>query len=379
MGIIIKEVTNKRERKKFVKFNVELYKDNPYHVPGLIDEEMTMLDKDKNPAFEVGESIYFLAYRDDKIVGRIAGLINYRSNEVWKQKRARFGFVDFIDDAEVADALFGAVENWAMEKGMDALHGPLGFTDLDYEGMLVYGFDQLGTMATIYNYPYYPEHLERMGYEKEQDWKEFKIYIPDEIPEKHLRIGELVKKKYGLKTMKFKKRKEIWPYAHKIFHTLNATFAPLYGFAPLTDKQIDYYVNMYIPMLRLDMITVIIHEADDEVVGFGISLPSLSKALQKSKGRMFPFGFISLLRALKSEPKVVDLYLTGVLPEYQGKGVNALLFNDLIPVYIKAGVEYAETNPELESNSAVQAQWDYFKREHHKTRRAFKKDLKIER
>jgi GNAT superfamily N-acetyltransferase len=376
MGVIIKQATDKKELKKFVKFNIELYKGNPYHVPGLIDEEMMTLDKDKNPAFEIGEAICFLAYRDDKIAGRIAGLINYRSNEVWKQKRARFGFVDFIDDDEVVDALFNAVETWAKEKGMDELHGPLGFTDLDHEGMLIDGFDQVGTMATIYNYPYYPRHMERMGYEKEQDWKEFKIYIPDKIPEKHLRIGEIVKKKYGLKTMKFKNRKEIWPYAYKIFHALNAAYSPLYGFAPLTDKQISYYVNMYIPMIRLDMVTVIIREADDEVVGFGITLPNLSKALKKAKGRIFPFGIIPLLRALKSKPKVVDLYLTGVLPEYRGKGVNALLFNDLIPVYIKAGVEYAESNPELETNNAVQAQWDYFKREHHKTRRAFKKVLK---
>ncbi|MDR1201219.1 MAG: hypothetical protein LBL58_06255 [Tannerellaceae bacterium] len=376
MGVIIKEVTNKKERRKFVKFNIELYKGNPYHVPGLIDEEMMTLDKNRNPAFEIGEGVCFLAYRDDKIVGRIAGLINYRSNEVWEQKRARFGFVDFIDDAEVVDALFDAVENWARDRGMDELHGPLGFTDLDHEGMLIDGFDQLGTMATIYNHPYYPEHMERIGYEKEQDWKEFKIYIPDKIPEKHLRIGEIVKKKYGLKTMKFKNRKEIWPYAYKIFHALNAAYSPLYGFAPLTDKQIDYYVKMYIPMIRLDMVTVIIREEDDEVVGFGITLPNLSRALQKAKGRIFPFGIIPLLRALKSKPKVVDLYLTGVLPEYQGKGVNALLFNDLIPVYMNAGVEYAESNPELETNNAVQAQWDYFKREHHKTRRAFKKELK---
>jgi GNAT superfamily N-acetyltransferase len=376
MGVIIKEVTNKKELRKFVKFNIELYKGSPYHVPGLIDEEMMTLDKDKNPAFEVGEGICFLAYRDDRIVGRIAGLINYRSNEVWKQRRARFGFVDFIDDAEVVDALFGAVENWAKERGMDELHGPLGFTDLDHEGMLIDGFDQMGTMATIYNHPYYPKQIERIGFEKEQDWKEFKIYIPGEMPEKHLRIGEIVKKKYGLKVMKFKNRKEIWPYAYKIFHALNAAYSPLYGFAPLTDKQIDYYVKMYIPMIRLDMVTVIIRQEDDEVVGFGITLPNLSRALRKAKGRIFPFGIIPLLRALKSKPKVVDLYLTGVLPEYQGKGVNALLFNDLIPVYQKAGVEYAESNPELETNNAVQAQWDYFKREHHKTRRAFKKELK---
>ena len=376
MGVVIKEVTSKKELKKFVKFNIDLYKGNPYHVPGLIEEEMVTLDKKKNPAFEVCDAIYFLAYKDGKIAGRIAGMINRKSNEVWNQQRARFGFLDFIDDTEVVNALFEAVEKWAAQQGMKEIHGPMGFTDMDHEGMLIEGFDQLGTMAAIYNYPYYPQHMERMGYSKDQDWHEFKIYIPEGIPEKHQRIGEIVKKKYGLKTMKFKKTKEIWPYAQKIFETLNEAYAPLYGFAPLTQKQIDYYVKMYIPMIRLDLVTLIIREEDDTVVGFGISLPSLSKAMQKAKGHLFPFGWIHLLKALKTKPKVIDLYLTGVLPEYQNKGVNALLFNDLIPVYIGLGVEYAESNPELASNNAVQAQWDYFKREHHKTRRAYIKNLK---
>ena len=327
MSVVIKEVTSKKELKKFVKFNIELYKGNPYHVPGLIEEEMVTLDKKKNPAFEVCDAIYFLAYKDGKVVGRIAGMINRRSNETWNQKHARFGFVYFID--------------------------------------------QIGTMATIYNYPYYPKQMERMGYTKDQDWHEFKIYIPDGVPEKHLRIGEIVKKKYGLKVMKFKNAKSIMPYAQKVFQTLNESYAPLYGFARLTQKQIDYYINMYIPMLRYDLVTLIVREEDDEVVGFGISLPNLSKAMQKAKGHLFPFGWIHLLKALKSKPKVIDLYLTGVLPEYQSKGVNALLFNDLIPVYKSVGAVYAESNPELETNNAVQAQWDYFKREHHKTRRAY--------
>lgn len=375
MSVQVREVRGKKELRQFVKFNIDLYKENPYHVPGLIDEELVTLDKKKNPAFEVCDAVYFLAYKDGKIAGRIAGMVNRRSNETWQQKYARFGFVDFIDDQEVTDALFGAVEQWARGQGMEAIQGPMGFTDLDHEGMLIDGFDQLGTMATIYNYPYYPQHMERLGYEKDQDWHEFKIYIPDGIPEKHQRIGEIVKKKYGLKTMKFTRTKDIMPYAQKVFETLNASYAPLYGFAQLTQKQIDYYIQMYIPMLRLDLVTLIVREQDDQVVGFGISLPSLSKALQKARGRMLPFGWFHLLKALKTKPKVIDLYLTGVLPEYQNKGVNALLFNDLIPVYKRIGTVYAESNPELESNSAVQAQWDYFKREHHKTRRAFIKRL----
>ena len=375
MSIEIKEVTTKKELKRFVKFNIELYKDNPYHVPGLIDEEIMTLSKDKNPAFETCEAIYFLAYENGKIVGRIAGIIVHDSNRIWNQKNARFGFVDFVDNKEVADALFNAVIVWAKEKGMSALHGPLGFTDLDHEGMLIEGFDRLGTMASIYNYPYYPQHMVRMGFEKDEDWNEYKIYIPEEVPEKHKRISEIVKQKYGLKILKFKKRKEIWPYANRIFEALNASYAQLYGFSPLTARQIEYYVKMYIPMLRLNLITLIIRESDDAVVGFGISLPSLSRAMQKAKGSLFPFGFIYLLKALYSKSKVVDLYVMGVLPEYKNKGVNALIFNDLIPEYISMGTEYGESNPELVKNNAIQAQWDYFKTEHHKTRRSFIKQI----
>ena len=375
MSVEIREVTGKKELKKFVKFNIDLYKENLYHVPSLIEEEMMTLDKTKNPAFEVCDAIYFLAYKEGEIVGRIAGIINCPSNETWGQKRARFGFVDFIDDKEVVDALFEAVEKWARKKGMEEIFGPMGFTDMDHEGMLVEGFDQLSTMATIYNFPYYPVHMERMGFVKDQDWHEFKIYIPDGVPEKHLRIGEIVKKKYGLKVVKFKSAKEVMPYARPIFHTLNAAYAPLYGFSKLTEKQIDYYIKMYIPMLRFDLVTLIVREEDDAVVGFGISLPNLSNAMRKARGHMLPFGWIHLLKALKSKPKVVDLYLMGVLPEYQSKGVNALLFNDLIPVYRSLGTIYAESNPELETNNAVQAQWDYFKREHHKSRRAYLKKL----
>ena len=375
MNIVIKEVTGKKELRQFVRFNIDLYKGNPYHVPSLIYDEMMTLDRKQNPAFEVCDAIYFLAYKGDRIVGRIAGIINRRSNEVWNQKRARFGLVDFIDDDEVVDALFNAVRQWAKQQGMEELCGPMGFTDLDHEGMLVHGFDQLGTMATIYNHPYYPQQLERMGFVKDQDWHEFKVYVPDCVPEKHLRIGEIVKREYGLKIVKCKSKKEVMPYARPLFETLNISYAPLYGFSPLTDKQIDYYINMYIPMLRLDLLTLIVREEDNAVVGFGISIPSLSRALQKTKGQLWPFGWFHLLKALRSKPEIVDLYLMGVLPEYQSKGVNALLFNDLIPIYKSLGVVYAESNPELETNNAVQAQWDYFKREHHKTRRVFIQQL----
>ena len=375
MAIEIREVKDKSTLRKFVKFNIELYKDNPYHVPTLIEDEMMTLDKERNPAYEFCESILFLAYKDDKIVGRIAGIINHSANEVWSQQYARFGFLDFIDDEEVSGKLFEAVEKWALEKGMNGIQGPLGFTDLDHEGLLVWGFDQLGTMATIYNHAYYQRHIERLGYAKDQDWQEFKVTIPEKIPEKMVRISEIVLKKYDLQLLKFKKTKEIWPYARKIFELWNEAYRPLYGYSPLTGKQIDYYVKMYIPMLRLDLITLVVRKSDDAVIGLCITLPSLAKALKKAKGSLFPFGWIYLLNALHGKNKVVDLYLMGVSPEYQNKGVNALIFYDLIPIYNKVGYEYAESNPELELNHKMQSQWADFDVEHHKTRRAFLKHL----
>ncbi len=376
MAVTIKRITELSDLKKFSKFNIQLYKDNRYHVPELISDEVATLNPDVNPAFEFCEAAYFLAYRDKKIVGRIAGIINHRANDTWNQTNARFGFVDFINDKEVVDALFKAVEDWAREKGMEMLQGPMGFTDFDHEGMLVEGFDQLSTMNTIYNYAYYPKHMDRLGFVKDQDWKEFRITIPKEIPERHRRIAGIIKDKYGLKILKFKSQKEIMPYAHRVFETLNQSYAPLYGYSELTEKQIDYYVKQYIPMLRLDFLTLVIREADDKVVGVAITIPNLSHALKKAKGSLFPFGWAYLLKALKSKKNdVVDLYLIGIIPEYQNKGVNALIFEDLCKVFNEHGVKYAESNPELETNAAVQMQWDYFEKEHHKTRRAYIKRL----
>jgi GNAT superfamily N-acetyltransferase len=376
MAVKIVEVTDISSLKKFVTFNIQLYKGNPYHVPSLIMDELMTLRKDKNPAFDFCESIYFLAYKDNKIAGRIAGIINHKANATWNQQYARFGFIDFIDDKEVSSALFDAVEQWALQKGMNGIQGPLGFTDLDHEGLLVWGFDQLGTMATTYSFPYYKDHLEKSGYAKDQDWNEFQIQVPKDIPEKHHRISEIVMKKYGLKVKKFKKTKEIWPYAKQIFQLFNEAYRPLYGYSELSEKQIDYYVKMYIPMLRLKLITLIIRESDDRVVGVGLTLPSLSKALQKAKGCLLPFGWFHLLKALYGKGEILDLYMIGILPEYQNKGVNALIFYDIIPVVNSMGFKYAESNPELELNQKVQSQWDYFEAKHHKTRRAFIKHLK---
>ncbi|MDU1906618.1 MAG: hypothetical protein E6772_17775 [Dysgonomonas sp.] len=376
MSVKIIEANDKSLKKKFVKFPIQLYKGNPYFVPPLIMDEMDTLNPDKNPAFDFCEQQLFLAYKNDEIVGRIAAIINHRSNEVWNQKHARFSFVDFIDDNEVVNALFKAAEDWAKGKGMDTIQGPLGFTDLDKEGLLIEGYDKIATMSTIYNYPYYKDQIERLGFEKDVDWHEYYIPVPEAVPERHQRISKIVADKYGLKLLKFNSLKQIAPYIDKLFNLLNVAYAPLYGFVPLTKRQIDHYVKMYVPLLRWDVVSIIIKEETDEVVAFGIGLPSLAKALQKSGGKLFPTGWYHLLKALKGKNnKVVDLLLMGVSPEYQGKGVNALIFNDFIPSAHKSGFRFAESNPELEMNNKISAQWDGFNAEHHKTRRAYKKTI----
>lgn len=376
MSLKIVEANDKSSKKKFIKFPIDLYKGNPYYVPSLIMDEMGTLDKDKNPAFDFCEQQLFLAYKDEKIVGRIAAIINHRSNEIWNQKTSRFGFVDFVDDEAVVKALFDAAENWAKSKGMDRIQGPMGFTDLDHEGLLVDGYDRISTVATIYNFPYYKEQIERIGYQKDVDWHEFMIPVPKAVPERHQRIADIVAKKYGLKLLKFENFKQITPYINKVFNLLNVAYAPLYGFVPLTPKQIDYYVKMYVPLLLWDIVSIIIKEETDEVVAFGIGAPSLSLALQKSRGRLFPLGWYHLLKALKlRNNKVIDLMLIGISPEYQGKGVNAMIFADLIPSAFRNGFKFAESNPELERNNKVASLWDGFDAEHHKTRRAYFKNL----
>lgn len=378
MAITIKKVTTKRELKRFIRFNYLLYKSNHYSVPDLYDDMLNTFNRKKNAAFEFCEADYFLAYKDGKLVGRVAAIINNRANETWKKKEVRFGWIDFTDDTEVSEALIRTVEQWGKERGMTHITGPLGFTDMDAEGMLVEGFDQLGTMATIYNYPYYPQHMERLGFEKDADWVEYKIFIPDAIPDKHKRISDLIQRKYNLKIKKYTSSKRIArDYGQAIFELINEAYTPLYGYSALTQRQIDQYVKMYLPILDLRMVTLITDQ-DDKLVAVGISMPSLSEALQKSHGRLLPLGWFYLLKALffKRRAKMLDLLLVAVKPEYQNKGVNALLFSDLIPVYQQLSFEYAESNPELELNGKVQAQWEYFRTEQHKRRRAFIKEIK---
>ena len=380
-AIEIKKVESRRDLCKFIDFHNELYKGNPYHVPNLYFDEMNTFRKDKNAAFDFCEAEYFMAYRDGKVVGRVAAIINHSANKKWERESVRFGWIDFVDDIEVSKALLKAVEDYGKSKGMKEIVGPLGFTDMDPEGMLLYGYDQLGTQATAYNYPYYPEHMDRMGgWEKDNDYVEYKLYVPEEMPEKYATIAKMIQKRYNLQVKKLK-RNEIYGengYGKKIFNVVNETFKDLYGYSKLTDRQIEQYVKMYLPMADLDLITIIEdwNTLDHKVVGVGISIPSLARALQKCGGKLFPFGWWHILRALKfHKTEVVDLLLIGVLPEYRQKGANALLFYDLIPHYQRLGFKWGETHVEMETNMKVQGQWQYLNREIHKRRRCYKKDI----
>ena len=374
MAITIKPVTTKKEMKQFISFNYELYKDSPYAVPELCTDVRDTFDPSTNAAYEFCEAQPFIALKGNKGVGRIAAIINHKANAAWEKQCVRFGWVDFIDDAEVADALFATVEQWGKERGMTEIQGPLGFTDFDPEGMLIEGFDRIGTMATIYNYPYYPKHMERMGYEKDADWVEYLLTAPSELPEKHARITRIVKEKFGLRVVKYTSHKKLaQERGVAIFEMLNEAYAHLYGYSALSEKQIQQYIKAYLPLLDLRLVPLIV-DKDDNLVGFAVLLPSLAKAFQKARGHMFPFGWWHLLKALKwNDTQTSEMLLIAVKPEYQGKGAVALLFADIIPIHYELGFRYSESNPELEVNTKIQSQWDYFERENHKRRRAYKK------
>lgn len=367
--------TDHDQLSQYVQFPIDLYRDNACYVPPLVIDQIATLSPEGNPAFDFCEAQSFMAFDNGEPVGTITAIINRAANEKTGQKQMRFGFMDFLDSDEVVDSLFEAVAQWGRERGMKEMVGPVGFTDMDPEGMLIEGFDEMGTMATIYNYPYYVRHMERLGFVKDADWIEYRITIPDGIPEKHQRIGEIVARKYGLKVLKYTSRKKIRrEYGRAIFELVNEAYADLYGFVPLTDRQIEHYINVYIDVLRLEDVSLVV-DSEGTLVALGISMPSLSQALRKSHGRLFPFGWYHLLKAIKGHTDVVDLLLVAVKPEYQSKGVNALIFNDLIPRYIANGYKFAESNVELEGNESVQKQWEYFERRQHRRRRAWKKSL----
>ena len=371
------KVSTRRELKQFVQFYYDLYRDSSQAVPYLFFDEMATLRRDKNPSFECCEADYFMAYKDGKMAGRVAAIINRRANEQWKVNQVRFGWFDFIDDIEVSTALLGAVEQWGRERGMTEMAGPLGFIDTDREGMLVEGFDELSTMYVNYNYPYYAEHIGRIGgFQKDNDYVEYKVKIPKDDNYKFHRVAEMVKQRYGLRIHKFTRSELIsGGYGHEVFRLLNATYKDLYGFSQLSSQQIDKLVNDYIKIADLNLVVAVMD--GDRMVGFGITFPSFSRALQKTRdGRLFPFGWWHILQILKRhKTDTVDLLLIGVLPEYRSKGANALIFDELIHQFQLYGFKWADAMPQMESNEAVRSQWQYLDSRIHRRHRCFRKLL----
>ena len=373
MAVITRPVQTQKDLKKFIDFPFRLYKKNPYWVPPLRKGIAETLNRAKNPAFETCDAELWLAYKDGKVVGRIAGIINHRHNSYIKKKQARFGWIDFINDPDVAEELLMTVEEWAKQHECESLHGPLGFNDLDQSGMLIEGFDELGTMATFYNYAYYPEYLEKFGYQKEVDWIEYQIQTPKEIPPRIDQFAERIARQQKLHIIPLSSRDDILKYARDVFDLFQEAYKVLYGFVPLSSSQVDDVVKKYFSYIHHDYVALVADE-NEKLVAFGITMPSLSKALQRSKGRLFPLGWWHFCRAMKN-CKVVDFYLIGVKPELQGKGITALILNYLGHRFIEKGIVYAESNPELENNTRVQSQWKFFERRQHKRRRVYIKRL----
>ncbi len=374
MDVQLKEVLTPRELSQFIRFPHALYKGNPCWVPPLTSDEFNTLRKDKNPAFETCSARYWLALSPQgQVVGRIAAIINRRHVEKWNQPYVRFGWFDFIDDFSVSAALLNVVEEWAAQSGMTAVHGPLGFTDLDREGMLIEGFDELGTLATNYNFPYYARHMEQLGYVKDTDWVEYEISVPPQPDPTIAKAAAIILKRNKLTLTFPRNKKELVAHAREIFQLIDDEYQHLYGVVPLTPRQVEGYIQAYLGFMNPAFIPLVFDE-QHQLVAFGITLPSLSRGLQKSHGDLFPFGFIHLLNALRQNERL-DLYLVAVKSEYQGKGVNALLIDALSRVIIARGFKKIETNPELESNAAVQTQWKYFERRQHKRRRCYIKSL----
>lgn len=376
MAVLIKKVTNKCQLRQFVQFACDLFKGDPYYCPPLFYDEMNTFDPKKNPAHEISNCQLFLAFKDNQVCGRIAGIINYRANEAWKKQRCRFGWFDFIDDFEVFKALLDAVSAWGKEKGMTEINGPVGFTDFDHQGLLIEGYDYNSPMASLYNFPYYVKLYEQYGLEKEVDWIEYQVHPPKEIPERMSRISEIVTERSKVKVVKVKNFKELVKrYGYTYLDVIDEAYQPLYNFQPLTEAQKEYYCKMYFPLLNFDFVTLLANEKD-ELVGVGVGMPSLSEALRKCDGKLFPFGWFHVYRALKAKKMSdFDLLLIAVRPDYQDKGVNALFFVDQASVFRQYGIQRVETTAILETNDKNQANFKLFDKIQHKRRRAYVKSL----
>ena len=339
----------------------------------MISGEMETLSADTNPSFEHCEVKFLLALKNGEPAGRIAGIINHRYVEQWNKKNARFCWFDTIDDTEVSKHLLESIEEWARSHGMEGVVGPMGFTTFERQGILVKGFEEMPTFSGVYNYEYYPEHFRAHGYGKEIDYVEYEVKVPDEIPEKAHKIRDLIVKRYSLKSLKVKSTKEMLPYAEQVFGVINAAYKPLYGFTELTERQIAYFVKRYFSFIKPDYTTAVLDE-NDRVLGFQISMPSLSRALQKARGKLFPFGWYHIMKAMK-KPDRIDILLVGVHPDYQSKGINSIFMTDLTQIAINRGIVYAESNSELEENVKVQNFWRYFTTRQHRKTRLFYKSL----
>ncbi len=375
----IRKVESNHDLKTFVQFYYDLYRDCPHAVPFLFTDEIATLRKDKNPAFEFCEADFFLAYKEGKVVGRVAAILNKKANQRWNVKQVRFGYFDFIDDLEVSKALMDTVEQWGRERGMTQIAGPLGFTDMDREGMMVEGFNRLSTMYVNYNYPYYPQHIEKLGrFEKDNDYLEFLVKISDHVPEKIMKVSQVIEKRYNLRVKKFT-RKELVSggKGREIFHIINKTYDGLYGFSQLSERQIDHYVDEYIKIADLDLVTGVEDATNNKLVGFGICFPSFSNALQKTRdGHFLPFGWWHLLKVLKfHKTNTIDMLLIGVLPEYRAKGANSLIFRDIVLQMLRHGYVFAEAMPQMETNTRIISLWDYFEHEQHRRHRCYKREI----
>lgn len=369
----IQRVKTRTDLRKFVEFGNVLYKDNPFYVPDLVSDSLNALNPKRNPAFEFCETEFFLAYKEKQMVGRIGVILNKKSNEKWHQKYVRFTSFDFIDDLAVSQALMDAAHAWTISKGLETLHGPLGFTDLDHQGMLVEGFEELDLFITLYNAPYYQVHMEGMGFVKDVDWVECQLKLDSEKAKRLNKISEYLKKRSDFKLIEFEHKKDLLPWAPAVFDLYNTAYAPLYGMTALTEKQIQMYIKTFFGFVNPDFIKVIV-DKDDKLAAFSIAMPSLSKAMQKAKGKLLPFGFYHILKAIK-ENNALDLYLIAVKPEYQNTGINGLILDSVIHTAQQYGMTIAETGPMLETNEKVQAQWKFFDVRQHRRRRIWKKDV----